>query len=90
MAAHHEAFGCQRKEERVFVGYLFEVLVRHMDTGKSASDNVFGARDVVKGWIVFFEEEMPAENTLSCVSAAELVGEVFMISVDMKDGTKKH
>ena len=43
----------------------------------------------MKGWIVFFEEKTPAENTL-CGVAAELVCEVLVISVDMENGTKKH
>ena len=65
------------------------MLIRHGCMWESICDNVFGDRNVVKGWIVFFKEKMPAENTLSCV-AAEFVSEVLVISVDMKNGTKKH
>ena len=44
----------------------------------------------MKGWIVFFEEKAPAENTLCGGAAAELVCEVLVISVDMENGTKKN
>ena len=43
----------------------------------------------MKGWIIFFKEKTPAENTLSCV-AAEFVSEVLVISGGMKNSTKKH
>ena len=43
----------------------------------------------MKGWIVFFKEKTPAENIL-CGVVAELVCDVLVISVDMKNGTKKH
>ena len=42
----------------------------------------------MKVWIVFFKKKTPAENTLSCV-AAKFVSEVLVISVDMKNRTKK-
>ena len=57
------------------------MLVGHGCTRGSICDNVFGAGDVVKGWVVFFKEETPAENRLSCVTT-EFVSEVSVISVD--------
>ena len=56
---------------------------------ESVGDDVFGVRNVVvKGWVVFFKEKTPAKNTLSC-AAAEFMSEVLVVSVDMKNGTKK-
>ena len=52
-----------------------------MGNGRELQQHFFGAGDVVKDWVAFFKEETPAaENTLSCVGA-ELMGEVFMITV---------
>ena len=65
------------------------MLFGHGFMRESVGNNIFGAGDVMEGWILFFEEKTPAENTLSCVTA-EFVSEVLVISVDMKNGTKKH
>ena len=58
-------------------------------TRESVGDDVFGAGDVMEGWFVFFKEKTPAKNTLGGVTA-EFVSEVLVISVDTKNGTKKH
>ena len=65
------------------------MLFGHGCTRERVGDNVFGARGVMKGWIVFFEEMTPAENTLGGESA-EFVSEVLVIIVDRKNGTRKH
>ena len=65
------------------------MLFGHGCTRESVGDNVFVAGDVMEGWVVFFEEKTSAENTLGGITA-EFMSEAFVISVDMKNGTKKH
>ena len=39
------------------------MLLGHGCMGESVRDDVFGAGDVIEGWVVFFKEKTPAENT---------------------------
>ena len=51
-----------------------KILVGHECTRQSVCDDVFGAGDVVKCWVIFFKEKTPVENTLSCITAEFVEG----------------